>query len=105
MIAAAPRLTPGGRAWLWVLIAALAWTMQVGGCTTGHAGALTAEREVVTQDRATTVEEVSRRSEQPLRRPARRVTKGDRTPTNTTAVPHPCVRTAELRTLLCVWRT
>ncbi|MEU7892786.1 hypothetical protein AB0B45_07960 [Nonomuraea sp. NPDC049152] len=88
-----------------MLVAALAWTMQVVGPAPTHTEPLTSEREVVATDRFSTVEEVSRRAEQPLRRPTRQARPRHHTPATTTPARRPCVRTAELQTLLCVWRT
>ncbi|MGV9303310.1 hypothetical protein ACWDLG_08065 [Nonomuraea sp. NPDC003727] len=104
MIAAAPRLSPGARAWLWVLIAALAWTMQVLGTST-YTEALTADREVVATDRGAPAEEVSRRAEPLLRRSAHHPVPSRRARTTLPPAPRPCARAAGLQTLLCVWRT
>ncbi|MFD1937451.1 MULTISPECIES: hypothetical protein [Nonomuraea] len=104
MIAAVPRLSPGGRAWLWVLVAALAWTMQVIGPPAPHAEAHASEREVVATERFS-VEEISRKAGRLLRRPARRAAPRPRTPASSVPAARPCARTAELQTLLCVWRT
>lgn len=98
------RLSPGGRAWLWVVVAALAWTVQVGGLGPALAEAFAAEGETVVAERLLVAGEASRRAEPPARRPPPAVVRRHDPVVVRPATPA-CARKAALQTLLCVWRT
>ncbi|MBB3731241.1 hypothetical protein [Nonomuraea dietziae] len=105
MSIAMPRLSPGGRAWLWVVVAALAWTVQVGGLGPAYAEAFAAEGENVAVERLPVSDDTSRRTALPVRRPSPPSLLGRHDPVVATPAAPACVRKTALRTLLCVWRT